>query len=80
MERPKNLDKPIIEVKHADLERFGESLYRSECPKCGKGLLLVGRDNKTFILQEYDLCILCGQKFRYLDIEDLRKMEGRLNG
>lgn len=73
--RPKNLDSPAIEVKHADLKRYGESIYKSVCIKC-PGLLLVGRDSETFILQEYDRCILCGQKYRYLDIVELRKREG----
>jgi len=73
--RPKNLDEPIIEVKHSDLERFGNGIYRSECPKCS-GALLMERDSKTFVLQEYDRCVLCGQRFRYSDINELRKAEG----
>jgi hypothetical protein len=75
MGRPKNLDEPTVDVKHSELKRFGQSMYTSECPKC-KGLLLVGRDSTTFELQEYDRCVLCGQKYRYLDIKDLRKKEG----
>ena len=75
MERPKNFDKPAVEVKHADLTRYGESMYKSVCPKC-KGLLLVGRDSDTFILQEYDRCVLCGQLYRYTDIAEMRKKEG----
>ena len=75
MGRPKNLNEPIIEIKHADLERYGDYMYRSVCPKCG-GLLLVGRDSDTFVLQEYDRCVLCGQQYRYLDITEMRKKEG----
>ena len=75
MERPKNLDKPAIEVKHADLERYGDYMYRSVCSQC-RGLLLVGRDSDTFVLQEYDRCILCGQLHRYTDIAEMRKREG----
>ena len=73
--RPKNIDEPTIEVKHADLERFGNSLYKSVCPKCG-GLLLVGRDRCTFVLEEFDRCLLCGQTYRYTDINELRKLDG----
>jgi hypothetical protein len=75
MERPKNLDKPPIDVNHADLEKYGESKYKAVCPKCG-GLLLVGRDRYTFVLEEFDRCLLCGQAYRYTDINELRKLEG----
>ncbi len=75
MDKPENLDKPTIDITHSELKRFGESLYKSECPKCG-GVMLMGRDQKTFVLQELDRCVLCGQKYRYTDINDLRKMEG----
>ena len=73
--RPQNIDEPEIAVKHSELKRIGDSFYRSECPKCG-GVLLVGRDNITFILQARDRCILCGQMFRYIDIDEMRKREG----
>ena len=75
MEKPENLNKPVIEVRHADLKRYGDYMYRSECPLCG-GLLLVGRCSETFVLQEYDRCVRCGQKFRYLDIKEMRQKEG----
>ena len=68
-----NMDKPIVEVKWSELELVQSGQYKSECPVCKKGMLLIGRDKETFELQELDMCILCGQKFRYLDIEDLRK-------
>ena len=75
-----NIKEPVIEVYHKDLERYGESLFRSVCPKCEEGLLLVGRDLKTFVLQEYDHCVLCGQQYKYLDIQKLRKAEGNEHG
>jgi len=75
-----NITKPVIEVNHKDLERCGNSLFKSTCPVCEEGLLLVGRDQDTFILQEYDHCILCGQHYKYMDIQELRKAEGNENG
>ena len=66
-----------ITVVHADLERANdESIFRSVCPVCEEGLLMVGRDQSTFKLVAEDNCILCGQKVVYSDIDDLRKKAG----
>jgi hypothetical protein len=74
-----NMEKPPISVAHSSLERLSEdSLYKSVCPACRDGVLLVCRDQRTFELVDHDRCILCGQLFIYTDIEDLRK--GRTNG
>jgi hypothetical protein len=72
---PKNLDKPIEDIKFFDLKRYGDYQYRSECPKC-EGLLLMSRCRKTFMLKELDRCTLCGQAYRYTDINKLRELEG----
>ena len=72
---PRNMSKPIFEIPHCELSRYGNSMYKSVCPVCKEGILLVHRDQETFILQEYDCCVLCGQRIRYLDIELLRKRE-----
>jgi len=71
----KNVSKPIIQIPHCELTRFGDGIYKSECPVCKKGLLLVGRDRETLILQEDDYCVLCGQRYRYLDIGLMRRRE-----
>lgn len=71
-----NMDLKLIEISHMELLRYGDSMYKSICPTCKMGLLLVGRDQETLILQEYDRCILCGQRVRYTDIKYLRKREG----
>jgi len=64
-----------IHVKHADLTRSeADSMFKSECPVCD-GMLLVARDQRTFELRAEDRCILCGQRFVYDDIEELRKKE-----
>lgn len=72
----KNAEEPEISVRHADLTRFGESAYKSKCPCCKEGILLVGRDQKTLDLLEYDRCVVCAQLIRYSDIEELREKEG----
>lgn len=70
-----NLDKPVLEVLHAALKRWGGSFFKSKCPACGDGLLMVRRDNVTLVLQEFDNCVACGQQVRYLDIKEMRDRE-----
>ena len=69
-------NEPVIKIKHDDLKRFGDSLFRSECPKCKDGILLVYRDGKTFRLKAEDRCVTCGQLFEYTDIDEMRKEDG----
>ena len=72
-----NINEPVLEIHHSELERFSKtSIYKSVCPVCEQGLLLIYRNQKTLKLEEYDRCVLCGQLIRYLDIELLRKREG----
>lgn len=71
----KNVREPVLEIPHAELERIGDSPYRSRCPKCHKGILMVRRNQETFVLEELDRCLLCGQAVRYLDIEMMRERE-----
>ena len=69
-----NKDAPAIMVPHSTLTRASEeSVFRSDCPVCKKGVLLVGRDQETFELLEQDRCILCGQVVVYTDIEEMRR-------
>jgi len=70
-----NLNAKTIEVKHADLEEVSESQLRRECPVCKPGILLLRRDDTTFKLLAEDICISCGQKVVYTDIETLRDRE-----
>jgi hypothetical protein len=66
--KPENLDKPPIEVRHADLKKWDEdSAYKVICPTCDTGLLLVQRNQKTFAILRQDLCIFCGQRVHYID-------------
>lgn len=64
-----NIDEPVMFVSHSKLERSGDSLYRSECPVCLKGVLLMKRNEKTLHLEDHDNCILCGQRVFYEDLE-----------
>lgn len=71
-----NVKNEIIKLNYKDLKRAVEGHpYRSICPICKKGVLLVGRNNKTLELQAMDYCILCGQHYIYMDIGELRKRE-----
>ena len=71
----KNYENDPIKINHSELKRYSdESAYKSDCPMCHVGILLVGRDD-DFKLSENDICIACGQQFIYKDIEKLRKGE-----
>ncbi len=63
-----NLNQPPVYVRHAELERYSEeSDYRSVCPTCKKGLLLVRRDHETLELTAVDNCTRCAQTVVYED-------------
>ena len=63
-----NFKEPAITVSHAALPAASEqSPYQKECPVCKEGLLLVRRDDKSFMLRNVDNCIHCGQRFIYTD-------------
>ena len=74
-----NFAKPIIAVYWSQLnpstDRMRGITFRRDCPFCENGLLLVGRDRKTAVLEEIDGCIRCGQRVLYLDIEKMRARE-----
>ena len=63
-----NISNVPIRVVHADLERFGDGAYKSKCPACKNGILLVARDaSDDFKLVRLDICIHCAQQFYYTD-------------
>ena len=71
-----NINAEPIHVNHSELTRASEeSIYRSECPVCTIGFLLVKRNQETFRLESEDNCILCAQRVIYDDINDLRTVE-----
>jgi hypothetical protein len=66
--RPRNLDKPVLHIRHTELKRASEdSFFRSMCPVCENGVLLVSREPKMLNLARFDICISCGQRVEYLD-------------
>ena len=67
----KNFGKPRIKINHKDLTRADDSMYRSICPVCEDGMLLVTRNPKTFRIEKNDNCISCGQQFEYLDFKEI---------
>jgi len=68
IEHGANIKKPMLLVSHADLERFStESDYRSRCPECAKGVLMINRDQKSLSLINVDRCTFCGQLVVYTD-------------
>ncbi len=66
---PKNLHAPVFRCQHADLVRASDSsCFRSICPACKQGLLLVRRDmNALERFHRIDRCTLCGQLVWYTD-------------
>jgi hypothetical protein len=65
---PTNLNAPPIYVLHAELTRYTEdSAYRSLCPVCKTGVLMVNRHPATFELLRPDRCTHCGQVVVYED-------------
>ena len=67
-----NLKKPMMIVRHSTLDRTdtgSESVFRSWCPVCHRGLLLVKRIQATLQLSRFDNCTLCGQLIFYEETE-----------
>lgn len=69
-----NMGKPRLPVEHAALVRIDGSAYKSVCPACQIGLLVMRR-NAQFQLEPTDRCTHCGQPVYYLDIGRLRTEE-----
>jgi uncharacterized protein (DUF983 family) len=65
-----NMAKAAIEIKHKNQMRIGDSMFKSRCPNCIDGTLLMSRDPETFKLNKEDMCVLCGQRYTYTDIEE----------
>jgi len=68
-----NANAPLVFVRHGELDRTDGSKYRSTCPKCKLGTLLVQRDSITTDILRKDRCLLCGQRVIYTDesIQDI---------
>lgn len=70
-EAGKNLKQPLQFVRHTELKRASdESAYRSLCPVCEEGILLIRRFSlQDPRLSKFDNCSLCAQTFFYEDDE-----------
>lgn len=63
-----NAGKDLLPVLHSTLKRFSnESAYKSICPACKQGVLLIRRNDKTFTLERMDICTFCVQFIWYRD-------------
>ena len=74
-----NFTMPTLKIRHAGLSRLDPkgSIYRTICPTCKEGLLLVQRDNDGKLMEK-DHCTLCAQSYEYTDIEKMRERGNRL--
>lgn len=70
-----NIQLPPMEVRHRDLKRRDDSIFRSECPHCIDGVLFIQRDIISLKLQPHDNCLFCGRRFIYTDIEESINLE-----
>lgn len=71
----KNIGNAPLQIAHSELLRCGDSLYKSKCPVCPDGVLLMRRGEPIFDLLAFDRCILCGQAVVYTDIEKIRETD-----
>jgi len=74
-----NINEPVLRVRFYDLIPFSdESSFRSRCPVCEDGVLLVGRDEETpRELLPFDRCVSCGQRVEYMDVKWMCAYQGR---
>jgi hypothetical protein len=71
-----NTNKTPIHVSHAELDRADIlSSYRSKCPVCSTGTLLLRRSQHDLTFEAVDSCTRCGQRVVYDDIDTLRKSD-----
>ena len=63
-----NFRNTLVRVLHSELERYSEeSPYRSRCPVCKTGILMVSRHPQSFQLSPFDRCTFCAQGVIYED-------------
>jgi len=71
----RNVAEPPVEVEYYGLERTHPGRWASKCPICKGGVLLVHRNNETLEILAQDNCMLCGRRFVYTDVGEMRKMD-----
>lgn len=71
-----NSQREPIKVFHKNLKPVEESAFKTKCPCCEHGVLLMYRQSSPpYTLRAEDWCIVCGMPFIYQDIEVLRARE-----
>ena len=66
-----NYAKPPLKIKHSEIERTNsDTTYRSKCPECKTGALLMKRNQETLELLPDDVCVVCGRRFIYTDLKE----------
>jgi hypothetical protein len=63
-----NARRQRLRVVHGNLRRYGDSAFKSYCPACEDGILLMERDPGTGELLSMDRCLGCAQGFVYVDV------------
>lgn len=67
-----NLHSTPLEISHGELERTGESPFRSLCPVCSTGILPISVRHpisEEFVFDRFERCTFCAQVFWYTDNE-----------
>lgn len=63
-----NRHAPLLEVRHVELQRFGDGEWKSICPVCGLGILFGPSRNALWRqCTRYDRCTRCAQLVKYTD-------------
>lgn len=71
------MNNAVLEVVHFKLNPADREANKlaSICPACKEGSLGMVRRVTDFVLEPFDVCLLCGQQVVYTDIEDVRAQD-----
>ena len=70
----KNIGNPPKPVCYKDLKLLSESSpFKLVCPECEVGIVGICRDRKTFRIENSSNCMLCGQHFVFMDLNEMKK-------
>ncbi len=74
---PRNQEEPTLSIVHFQLDPADEKAnhWASKCPQCKEGRLPVRRHRSSNQIAKNDICLLCGQRVVYIDIEDMRRKD-----
>lgn len=68
---------PLLVLDHFLLKPASREANKlaSYCPNCGDGVLAVIRNSVTLVIEEFDMCLKCGQRVRYRDVAVMRAQD-----